>query len=271
MKIAAIQMVSGPEIGVNLAEAGHLIAKAAEAGAKLAVLPEYFPMIGASDVDRLEAREAEGYGPIQDFLSGMAKRHAIWLVGGSLPLYAKNPEKSRNTCFVYDETGMQRARYDKIHLFSFENGTERYREGQSIEAGEDVSVCAAPFGKMGLAICYDLRFPELFRKMGEVDLVAVPAAFTETTGAAHWELLLRARAVENQCYVVAAAQGGLHPTGRRTYGNSMIVDPWGDVVARIDRGPGVVVAEFDLVRMEQVRKNLPVLQHRKLPLTISRD
>lgn len=267
MKVAAIQMISGPEIDANLDDAARLIARAAEEGAKLAVLPEYFPMIGASDADRLSAREVEGSGPIQTFLSAMAKRHAIWLVGGSLPLYAENPDKSRNTCFVFDENGMQRARYDKIHLFSFENGAERYREGRFIEAGARVSVCDVPFGKMGLAICYDLRFPELFREMGAVDLIAVPSAFTETTGLAHWELLLRSRAVDNQCYVIASAQGGLHPGGRRTYGNSMIVDPWGDVLARIDKGPGVIMAEIDSDRIAEVRRRLPVLQHRKLQIS----
>ncbi|MBY0578799.1 MAG: carbon-nitrogen hydrolase family protein [Burkholderiales bacterium] len=264
MKIAAIQMVSGPEIDANLVEAARLIAQAAEEGAKLAVLPEYFPMIGARDVDRLEAREAEGSGPIQDFLSGMARRHRLWIVGGSLPLHAENTEKSRNTCFVYDDFGLQRARYDKIHLFSFENGAERYEEGLCIEAGEDVSVCDTPFGKMGIAICYDLRFPELFRKMGEVALIVVPAAFTQTTGLAHWELLLRSRAVENQCYVIASAQGGLHPTGRRTYGNSMIVDPWGEIVARMDKGAGIIMAQFDASRIVDVRSSLPALRHRKL-------
>lgn len=268
MRIAAIQLVSGPEIEPNLIEAEKLIARAADEGAKLVVLPEYFPMIGASDADRLKAREFDGSGPIQDFLSGMASRHGLWIVGGSIPLHGVHPEKSRNTCFVYDEDGMQRARYDKIHLFSFEKGEERYEEGGTIEAGETHCVCDTSFGKMGVAICYDLRFPELFREMGEVDLVAVPAAFTETTGAAHWEILLRARAVENQCYVIASAQGGSHPTGRRTYGNSMIVDPWGEILAAMDKGSGVVVAEFDRSRIEEVRKALPALRHRRL-LTIS--
>ena len=264
MKIAAIQMVSGPEIGGNLRAAERLIGEAAKRGAKLVVLPEYFPMIGAAESARRKAREREGQGAIQDFLSNMARQHAIWLVGGSLPLIANHPGKSRNTCFVYDEDGALRLRYDKIHLFSFDNGSEHYEEGDTIEAGESVAVCDSPFGKLGIAICYDLRFPELFRKMNDADIIAVPAAFTETTGIAHWEVLLRSRAVENQCYVIASAQGGIHSTGRRTYGNSMIIDPWGEILDRIDRGEGVVMAEIELSRIVEVRGMLPALRHKRL-------
>lgn len=256
-------MISGPEIGANLFEAERLLIEAARGGADLAVLPEYFPMIGASDADRLAAREVEGEGPIQDSLSNIAKRHGIWIVGGSLPLHGIDPKKSRNACLVFDDEGNRVARYDKIHLFGFELGEERYEERLFIEAGEDVAVIDTPAGRTGLAICYDLRFPELFRKMGEVDLIVLPAAFTETTGQAHWEVLLRARAVENQCYIVASAQGGVHPTGRRTYGNSMIVDPWGKVLARMDKGAGVVFAEIDPARIAEVRKSLPALKHKK--------
>ncbi len=264
MRVAAIQMISGPVVAENLKEAARLVAMAAEQGAVLAVLPEYFPMIGASEEDRLMAREPEGEGPIQDFLSSLAREHSIWLVGGSLPTYANHPGKSRNTCFVFDSEGIRRARYDKIHLFGFEHGSERYDEGQTIEAGESFSVCETPYGRMGIAICYDLRFPELFRKMGEVDFIVVPAAFTETTGQAHWELLIRARAVENQCHVIASAQGGGHPTGRRTFGNSIIVDPWVEIMARIEKGPGIVVAEMDPSRTQAVRNSLPALRHRKI-------
>lgn len=260
-------MISGPEIVANLFEAERLLIEAARGGAALAVLPEYFPMIGASDSDRLKAREEEGAGLIQEFLSGIARQHRIWIVGGSLPLYANDPGKSRNACLVYDGEGNRVARYDKIHLFGFEKGKERYEERLFIEAGEDISVIDTPAGRMGLAICYDLRFPELFRQMGEVDLIALPAAFTETTGLAHWELLLRARAVENQCYIVASAQGGLHPTGRRTYGNSMIVDPWGTVLSSMDKGAGVVFAEIESSRIAEVRKSLPALKHKKLLAT----
>jgi deaminated glutathione amidase len=264
MKIAAIQMISGPEVDANLATAAHLIAEAAATGARLVALPEFFPLIGASDATRLAAREAPGVGPIQAFLAESARRHQVWLVGGSVPLIARTPNKLLNTCLVFDDQGRQVARYDKIHLFGFTQGAERYDEAATIEPGDQVVTVETPVGRVGLAICYDLRFPELFRAMGEVDLLVVPAAFTETTGRDHWELLLRARAVENQCYLLAAAQGGQHPTGRMTHGNSMIVAPWGDIVARMDKGEGVVAAELDLTRIAEVRTRLPALKHRKL-------
>lgn len=264
MKIAAVQMVSGPEVGPNLAAAARRVAEAAAAGARLVALPEYFPLIGASDEARLAAREAPGSGPIQAFLAATAARHGIWLVGGSIPLAADAPDKLLNSCLVFDDRGRQVARYDKIHLFDFRSGTERYDEAATIEAGKEVVTLDTPLGRIGLAICYDLRFPELFRAMGEVNLLVIPAAFTETTGRAHWELLLRARAVENQCYVLAAAQGGLHPAGRMTHGNSMIVDPWGEVLARIDKGEGVIVAELDAARIAEIRASLPALRHRML-------
>ncbi|HUY02594.1 MAG TPA: carbon-nitrogen hydrolase family protein [Rhodocyclaceae bacterium] len=263
-KIAAVQMISGPEVGANLVEAARLIEQAAAQGAKLVALPEYFPLIGASDAARLEAREQDGDGPIQRFLSETAKRHGIWLVGGSLPFVAADPAKQRNTCLVYDETGRRVLRYDKIHLFDFARGTERYDESLTIEPGSEVAVIDSPLGRIGLAICYDLRFPELFRAMGNVDLLVLPAAFTETTGLAHWELLLRARAVENQCYLLAAAQGGRHPNGRMTHGNSMIVDPWGEILARLDKGPGVCTASIDPARIMDVRASLPALKHKRL-------
>ena len=264
MKIAAVQMISGPDVAPNLVTAGRLIGEAAAAGAGLVVLPEYFPLIGASDADRLAARENEGDGPIQSFLSASAKTHGIWLVGGSLPLTADDPAKLRNTTLVYDDRGTCVARYDKIHLFGFRKGNEFYDERATIEAGNQPVVLDMPFGRMGLSICYDLRFPELFRAFGTVDLIVLPAAFTETTGRAHWEMLLRARAVENQCYVLAAAQGGRHPNGRMTHGNSMIIDPWGEIVARMDKGEGVVVAELDPQRIVEVRASLPALQHKRL-------
>jgi nitrilase len=264
MKVAAIQMISGPEVAPNLATAGRLIAEAAAAGARLAVLPEYFPLIGASDEARLAARETEGHGPIQDFLAEAARRHGLWLVGGSIPLAADDPAKLRNSCLVFNDRGERVARYDKIHLFGFRKGEEHYDEAATIEAGDRVVAVDTPLGRIGLAICYDLRFPELFRAMGSVDLIVLPAAFTETTGRAHWEMLLRARAVENQCYVAASAQGGRHPTGRLTHGNSMIVDPWGEVLARLDKGEGVAMAELDPARTAEVRASLPALGHRKL-------
>ena len=263
-KIAAVQMISGPEVGANLTEAARLIALAAAQGAQLVALPEYFPLIGATDSERMAAREADDDGPIQQFMSATAKRHGIWLVGGSLPLVADNPAKMRNTCLVFDDLGQRVARYDKIHLFGFTRGTESYDESLTIESGAEVVAFDSPLGRVGLAICYDLRFPELFRALGEVDLLVIPAAFTETTGRAHWELLLRARAVENQCYVLASAQGGRHPNGRMTHGNSMIVDPWGEVLARLDKGSGICVAEIDPTRLGEVRSSLPALKHRRL-------
>ncbi len=263
-RIAAVQMISGPEVAPNLATAGRLIAEAAASGAQLVALPEYFPLIGASDADRLAAREREGGGPIQDFLAGAARQHGIWLVGGSIPLFADDPAKLRNSSLVYDPHGQRIARYDKIHLFGFRKGDEAYDEAATIERGDRIVAFDTPLGRVGLAICYDLRFPELFRALGELDLLVLPAAFTETTGRAHWEMLLRARAVENQCYLLAAAQGGLHPTGRMTHGNSMVIDPWGEVLARLDKGEGVVVADLDPQRILDTRASLPALKHRIL-------
>lgn len=264
MKIAAIQMVSGPEVAPNLATARRLLEQAAAEGARLAVLPEYFPLIGASDAERLAAREPQGAGPIQSFLAQSARELGLWLVAGSIPLQADDPAKLRNTCLVFDDRGRQQARYDKIHLFGFRQGAEHYDEAATIEAGARLVAVDTPVGRVGLSICYDLRFPELYRKLGVLDLIAVPAAFTETTGRAHWELLLRARAVENQCYLLAAAQGGRHPNGRMTYGNSMIIDPWGEVLVRLDKGEGVIAAELDPDRIAAVRASLPALAHRKL-------
>ena len=264
MKLAAMQMISGPDVLPNLATAGRLIAEAATAGAQLVALPEYFPLIGATDADRLAAREMDGAGPIQDFLAAAAKQHGIWLVGGSIPLEARDPAKLRNSCLVFDPRGQRVARYDKIHLFGFTKGAENYDEAATIERGDQVVAFDSPLGRVGLAICYDLRFPELFRALGEVDLLVLPAAFTETTGRAHWEMLLRARAVENQCYVLAAAQGGKHPNGRMTHGNSMIIDPWGEILARMDKGEGVVIAELDRQKLVETRASLPALKHRVL-------
>ena len=264
MKVAAVQMISGPDVAPNLATAGCLIAEAAAAGAQLVALPEYFPLIGATDADRLAAREADGAGPIQDFLARTAREHGLWLIGGSIPLLAKDPAKLRNACLVFDPQGRRVARYDKIHLFGFSKGEETYDEAATIERGDQVVAFDSPPGRIGIAICYDLRFPELFRAMGAVDLLVLPAAFTETTGRAHWELLLRARAVENQCYVLAAAQGGRHPNGRLTHGNSMVIEPWGEVLARMDKGEGVVVAELNRQRLVDTRTSLPALKHRIL-------
>ena len=263
-RIAAVQMVSGSDIAQNLRDADCLVAEAAARGAQLVVLPEYFPLISGDDMDKVRAREKDGAGPLQDFLRETALRHKVWLVGGSIPLEATVPDKVRNSCLVFDAAGRLVARYDKIHLFGFRRGTEHYNESQTIEPGDAVVAFDSPVGRVGVSICYDLRFPELYRAMGPVDLLVVPAAFTHTTGQAHWELLLRARAVENLCYVLAAAQGGTHPSGRQTWGDSMAVDPWGGVLDRLAKGPGVVTAEMDTARIADLRASLPALQHRVL-------
>jgi nitrilase len=263
-RVAAIQMASGPNVSSNLSEAERLIGMAAAQGAKLVTLPEYFAIMGVKESDKVAAREAEGKGPIQKFLGQMAKKHKIWLVGGSVPLQTDDPHKVRNSCLVYDDKGKLAARYDKIHLFGLDLGTERYREEKTIEAGDKVVVVETPFGRLGLSVCYDLRFPELYRAMGDVDIIVVPSAFTETTGKAHWEILVRARAIENLAYVIAPAQGGYHLSGRETHGNSMIVDPWGVVLDRLPRGSGVVVASINPAYQASLRKSLPALTHRTL-------
>jgi nitrilase len=264
-KIAAIQVTATPRVADNLETAGRLIAEAAAAGAKLVALPEYFCLMGMRDRDKVEIRENFGSGPIQYFLAAAAARENVWIVGGTLPLACGAPDKVRNASLVFDAVGNCVARYDKIHLFGFQTATERYDERRSLEPGSEVVTLATPFGRLGLSICYDLRFPELYRAMGEVDLILIPSAFTETTGRAHWETLIRARAVENLCYVLAPAQGGRHENGRETYGNSMIVDPWGEVLSRQDKAPGVGIAELDLARIAEVRSSLPALAHRSVP------
>jgi nitrilase len=264
IRVAAVQMASGPSVSANLAEAEVLIKMAAKQGAKLVALPEYFAIMGLKDSDKVAVREQPGHGPIQEFLSRTARKLGIWLVGGSVPLWTDDPAKVRNTCLVFDDQGKQVARYDKIHLFGFEMNGERYREENTIEAGDQIVVFDSPFGRVGVAICYDLRFPELFRRMQPVDLIVIPAAFTETTGRAHWEVLLRARAIENLAYVLASAQGGFHRNGRETHGDSMIIDPWGNVLDRLPRGSGVVVADIDHDYKARLRQSLPALDHRVL-------
>lgn len=263
-RVAAIQTVSGPDVGENLRVAAALIAEAAAAGARLVALPEYFALIAADDAAKVAIRERPDDGPLQDFLRETAARHRVWLVGGTVPLVADADDKVRNSTLVYDDSGARVARYDKIHLFGFRKGDERYDEAATIEAGARVATFDAPFGRVGLSVCYDLRFPELYRAMGEVSLIIVPSAFTHTTGKAHWEILLRARAIENQCYVMAPAQGGRHPSGRLTWGHTMIIDPWGEVLACRAEGPGVVVADLEPARLAAVRESLPALRHRVL-------
>lgn len=263
-RIAAVQMASGPDVEGNLREAARLIAMAAERGAKLIGLPENFAIMGMRDEDKIAVREKPGSGPIQEFLAAAARRHGVWLIGGSVPLEASRPDKVRNSCLLYDDGGRLVARYDKIHLFGFAMGGESYCEERTIEPGSEVVAVETPFGRLGLSVCYDLRFPELYRAMKPVDIIAVPAAFTQTTGKAHWEALLRARAIENLAYVLAPAQGGRHANGRETHGDSMIVDPWGVVIERLPRGSGVVVGDVDLAYLERVRQSLPALAHRTI-------
>ena len=271
-RIAARQMASGPNVNANLLEGDRLIARAADAGADLVVLPENFALMGMTEYEKVAQREADGSGPIQDFLAELAARHGVWLVGGTVPLAAHVPDKIRAACLLYDDQGRRVARYDKIHLFDVrvEESGENYIESETIECGESVSVVDTPFGRLGLAVCYDLRFPELFRRLIDegAELIALPAAFTAVTGRAHWEVLVRARAIENLCYVVASAQGGYHVNGRETHGDSMVVDPWGVVMDRLPRGSGVVMAETDRDRLQRLRRTFPALEHRRLSCTV---
>lgn len=264
MKIAALQMVSTPDVGRNLDAAARLVAQAAAEGAQLVALPEYFCFMGHQDRDKLAIAEAAGDGPIQSALAALAREHRVWLIGGTLPLRCADRDRVLNTNCVFAPDGTLAARYDKIHLFRFDNGRESYDEGRAIQAGRQAVALDAAGLRVGLSVCYDLRFPELYRALMHppCDLIAVPAAFTYTTGQAHWELLLRARAVENQCYVIAPAQGGVHENGRRTWGHSMVVDPWGEVLAMRAEGEGVVMAEIDPKRLSSVRTQLPALEHR---------
>ncbi|MBQ5941891.1 carbon-nitrogen hydrolase family protein [Massilia sp. AB1] len=262
--VAAVQMVSTPQVSDNLATVRRLVGEAAARGAGLVALPEYWPIMGMSDADKVAHAEQPGSGPIQDCMAALAREHGVWLIGGTLPLVSKEDGKVLNTTLVYDPQGQAVSRYDKIHLFGFNKGSESYDEARTIVPGETIGSFEAPFGRVGLSICYDLRFPELFRAMGECALIVVPAAFTHTTGRAHWEVLLRARAIENQCYVLAAAQGGLHENGRRTFGHSMLIDPWGEVKAVLPEGEGVVCGELDPAFLAGVRESLPALRHRKM-------
>ncbi len=263
-RIAAIQMASGPNVKANLEEATRLVALAASTGARIVALPEYFAIMGMKDTDKVAVRERPNGGPIQQWLSETAAKHRIWLVGGSVPMESSVPGKVRNSCLIYDKEGVQVARYDKIHLFNLALGTEQFSEERTIEPGDKVVVVDSPYGRIGVSICYDLRFPELYRAMGNVDIILVPSAFTATTGKAHWEALIRARAIENLAYVLAPAQGGYHVNGRETHGDSMIVDPWGVVLDRLPRGSGVVVAGINPTYQQTIRRSLPALSHRTL-------
>ncbi len=268
MKVAAIQMVAGGDLAVNLQHAAALLKQAAQAGAELAALPEYFCLIGSKDTDKLVISESAGPGKIQQFFADTARELNIWIVGGTIPMATNDPMHVRNSVLVYSPAGELAARYDKIHLFRFDNGVERYDESHVLERGDQPTSFELPSKdghtwRIGLSVCYDMRFPELYRTQ-EVDAWLVPSAFTYTTGQAHWEILLRARAIENLAYVVAPAQGGAHPSGRRTWGHTMVIEPWGTVLSVLPEGEGVVMAELDIEKLKHHRQQLPALQHRVL-------
>lgn len=268
LKVASIQMVSTPDITENLKIAEGLVQAAAKGGAQVVVLPEYFCLMGLKDTDKVDAREALGSGPIQERLAAIALENHLHLVAGTIPLVASIPNKVLNTTLVFDPHGKQIARYDKIHLFGFQSAQERYEESATIEAGDTpghftININQVDW-RLGLSICYDLRFPELYRQMGQVDCHIIPAAFTYTTGKEHWEILLRARAIENQCYVLSSAQGGVHLNQRRTWGHSMLVDPWGTVLSDLSEGNGLITGILSKDKLKEVRSKIPALQHRKL-------
>ena len=268
LKIAAIQMVSTPNLNENLEVAARLIKAASESGSQLAVLPEYFCLMGLKDTDKVNVREVAGSGPIQARLAEIALDNNIYLVAGSIPLEAKESNKVLNTSLVFDPQGKQIARYDKMHLFGFQTDMERYEESETIAPGGQpchfqITLNSVDW-QFGLSICYDLRFPELYRALGPVDCHIIPAAFTYTTGKDHWEILLRARAIENQCYVLSSAQGGIHLNQRRTWGDSMLIDPWGQILANLPQGEGFITGMLSKDKLKEVRSKLPALKHRKL-------
>ena len=272
-KVAAIQMASGPNIQANLDEASRLIESAVLQGAELVVLPENFALMAMTEEERVTVAEQMGQGVMQEFLANQASKHQIWLVGGTIPMHCDTEGKARSSCLIFNGQGQQVARYDKIHMFDvlIEDGDENYTESQTTEMGDELIVVDSPFGRLGVAICYDLRFPELFRNLIDqgMEICVLPSAFTAITGKAHWEPLVRVRAIENQCYMIAANQGGFHINGRKTHGDSMIVDPWGNVLNRLMNGSGIVVADIDHAFLTHTRKNFPVLEHRRMNCKIS--
>jgi len=267
LRLAAIQMNSGDEMAINLRRASRYLAAAARDGAQLAVLPENFGFMGAQEAERVALAESDGSGPLQDFLAESAARYGLWIVGGTLPLRGARRGRPHAACLVYDSSGRRVARYDKLHLFDVRvpDSGEAYRESRSTTPGAAALLVKTPWAQMGVAVCYDLRFPEQFRHLAAqgMELLVVPAAFTRRTGAAHWEVLLRARAIENLCYVAAAAQTGTHPGGRQTWGHAMVVDPWGTIMAAAATRPGVVMATIDSKQLERLRQQFPVLEHRR--------
>ncbi len=272
-QLACIQMASGPYVEANLEEAARLIQKAVDEGAEVVILPEHFAQMGMKQTDKLEIMEDEGDGPIQTFLAETASKHNIWLVGGSIPLKCQNPNRSRCSVLAFNADGKQIARYDKIHLFdvNLPEANESYNESATMEPGDDVVVIDTPVGRMGLCVCYDIRFPEMFRLQLDqgMEILAVPSSFTAFTGKVHWQPLLLTRAIENQCYVAASAQGGYHINGRETHGHSMIIDPWGTILDELASGAGFVIADINRAKMESTRKNFPTIQHRRLSCKIT--
>ncbi|MCF7981452.1 MAG: carbon-nitrogen hydrolase family protein [Pseudomonadales bacterium] len=271
--IAAIQMVSGDQVETNLNIAQDLVREATEQGAQLVVLPENFALLSTAKLQQAGEREVSSSGPIRHFVSNLARDYKVWIVAGSIPVAARPDghvldSRVRAACFVFDDQGREVSRYDKIHLFDVDvaDSYGSYRESDSIEPGELVQLVETPFGRIGLSICYDLRFPELFRLLLDkgVEIITVPSAFTAVTGAAHWEVLLRARAIENLCYAVGANQGGRHSKSRETFGHSMIIDPWGRVLAKKEKDAGIVLAKINLDYLKEVRARMPVAQHRRL-------
>jgi deaminated glutathione amidase len=268
-RVATIQMVSTANVDENLASAAMLIKQAAKQDCEFALLPEYFPIISDNEEDKLLHRETFGSGPIQNFLAEQAIDHGIWLMGGTIPLETGESNRVYNSCLLYSPDGKVVARYEKMHLFDVQvdnNDNESYNESHTISPGNKVVVAQTPFAPIGMSVCYDLRFPELYRSMLDQDitLITVPSAFTFATGKRHWEILLKARAVENLCYVIAANQGGQNTSRRTTWGHSMIIGPWGDILAEVKQGPGIAVADLDFNYLEGLRKTFPALTHRKL-------
>ena len=264
LRVGAVQTVSGDDVAENLRASERLVAEVVSQGAQLVLLPEYFGIFGSRATAKVAAREADGDGPQQAALGRMAREHGVWVIGGTVPIAVADPARVRSASLVFAPDGRRVARYDKIHLFAFSHGADRYDEGKTIEPGNEPVAFDAPCGRVALSVCYDLRFPELYRSFDDLALIVVPSAFTAVTGAAHWHVLLKARAIENQCYVLAAAQGGTHANGRRTYGHSILIDPWGVVLAERDEGPGVIVGDVDPERIAQVRRELPALSHRRV-------
>ena len=269
-KVAAIQMTSSHVVADNLAAAGELLREAKDAGADIACLPENFAFIGLRDADKLQVAEADGAGAAQSFLSDTARELKMWILGGTIVIRRDSDRRVTNSSLLIDAAGKRVARYDKIHLFdvTIPGRDEQYRESTHVAPGRDIVIADTPVGKLGLSVCYDMRFPELYRQLVAqgAEWLAMPAAFTVPTGRAHWETLLRARAIENLCYVVAPAQAGTHTSGRETYGDSIIVDYWGQVLSRLARGSGVITADIDLAKEAETRARFPALDNRQLGL-----